>query len=114
MFFFDIVVNGFGGKNSTVGTQHIVYQLFEQIFFADFITVYQIIDDNGIIQIIKISALCCGIVKLKTFGKAAPNQIIRDRNFFPEFCGIFYDFFINKRTNTKSNISSAEFFCKFS
>ena len=85
MFSFDIVVNGFCGKDSAVGAQYIVYQLFEQIFFADSISVQQVIDDDCIIQVIQISALCRSVVELKAFGKSTPDQIIRDRNFLFEF-----------------------------
>ena len=73
MVLFNIIVNGFRGKNSAVGTEDIVYKVLEQIFFANPITVYQVICDDRIVQIIQIPALCFKAVKFKTLRETAPD-----------------------------------------
>ena len=73
MLLLNVIVDGFRGKNSAVGTQDVVYKVFKQIFFTNPITVYQVIYDDCIIQIVQIPALCFNAVKFKTLRKTAPD-----------------------------------------
>ena len=73
---FHIFLHGSGGEDSAVRQENKVGQPFEDLGFPDLITVNDIVQNNGFIQLIQINSLAALAAVFDSLWKAAPDNII--------------------------------------
>ena len=63
-------------EDSAVTAQNEIHKTLKQALLANFVPSDQIVDNDRIVKIVQISALCLGSIKLKALWKASPHEII--------------------------------------
>ena len=87
--------------------------MFKHILFSDIVPVFQVIVDDGVVEIVQVSLHGFFILLFQSCRESAPDQVVTDFKAASQLSNIFFGFPVYKGSYTEGDIAPGQFLCKF-
>ena len=101
-----IVGNGLCAEDPGIGNQDVINDALKHILLSDIVSVFQVIIDNGTVEIVQIAfhGFCIGLLQRR--GKPAPDQVIADFKTVFQLVCVLFGFTVYEGPDAERNIAS--------